>query len=59
MHDLMQGPTGGPLHMQVPWADSEDETLLADAAELRCLLSVSSFRERLWQDRTRDDYHLL
>jgi len=52
MHDLMQGPTGGPLHMPVPWADSEDETFLADAAELRGLLSASGFRERLWQDRT-------
>jgi len=30
---------------------SEDETFLADPAELRGLLSASGFRELFWQDR--------
>lgn len=40
MHDLVQGPNPGPLHMPVPEADA-----------LKRLLAASGFREILWRDR--------
>jgi SAM-dependent methyltransferase len=52
MHDLMQGPNPGPLHMPVPFADSEDESFLAETESLKALLARSGFREMLWRDRT-------
>ena len=42
MHDLVQGPNPGPLHMPVPEADA-----------LKRLLAASGFREILWRDRTQ------
>lgn len=52
MHDLVQGPNPGRLHMPVPDADSEDETFLAETESLKRLLSANGFREVLWRDRT-------
>jgi ubiquinone/menaquinone biosynthesis C-methylase UbiE len=52
VHDLVRGQTAGHLHMPIPPSDSEEETFLATADELRTLLSVSGFQERLWRDRT-------
>lgn len=52
MHDLVQGPNPGPLHMPVPEADTEDETFMAETDALKRLLAASGFREVLWRDRT-------
>lgn len=52
MHDLVRGPTAGPLHMPIPSADSEDVTFILQSGELRNLLSEMGFREVLWRDVT-------
>jgi SAM-dependent methyltransferase len=51
-HDLLAGEKPGPLHFPVPWADGPDESHLIGAKDLRALLHLCGFRERLWQDRT-------
>jgi SAM-dependent methyltransferase len=53
MHDVMQGPNPGPMHMPLPEADSEDEMHLSEAESLKRLLAASGFREILWRDRTQ------
>jgi SAM-dependent methyltransferase len=52
MHDVVQGPNPGSLHMPMPEADSEDEIFLAETGWLKRLLAASGFREILWRDRT-------
>lgn len=54
MHDVVQGPNRGPLHMPVPEADNEDEIFLAETDALRHLIAASGFREVLWRDRTAE-----
>ena len=51
-HDLLAGEKPGPLHFPVPWADGPGESFLIGAKDLRALLHLCGFRERLWQDRT-------
>jgi SAM-dependent methyltransferase len=51
-HDILAGETPGPLHFPVPWADGPEESFLIAAKDLRALLHLCGFRERLWQDRT-------
>jgi len=51
-HDLLAGHGDGPLQFPVPWADRAEESFLIEAEDLRALLRLCGFGERVWQDRT-------
>jgi len=52
LHDIFIGPKPGPLHLPVPWADTEAESHLVTPEALRRLLADLGFAELAWQDRT-------
>lgn len=52
LHDIFAGPQPGPLHLPVPWADTEAESHLVTPEALRRLLADLGFAELAWQDRT-------
>jgi ubiquinone/menaquinone biosynthesis C-methylase UbiE len=52
LHDILAGPEAQPLHLPVPWADTEAESHLMAPEALRKLLSERGFTELAWQDRT-------
>ena len=52
LHDIFTGPKPGPLHLPVPWADTEAESFLVTPEALRRLLADLGFTELAWEDRT-------
>ena len=52
LHDILAGPSGGPLHLPVPWADTQSESFLIAPETLRELLAKLGFDELAWEDRT-------
>ena len=52
-HDFMAGD-GRPIHFPVPWAESQDLSFLATAAETQVLLQDAGFEEVAWTDRSAE-----
>jgi ubiquinone/menaquinone biosynthesis C-methylase UbiE len=52
-HDFVAGD-GRPIHLPVPWAESEDLNFLATAAQTRDLLRDAGFAVTAWADRSAE-----
>ena len=57
-HDFVAGD-GRPIHLPVPWADSEDLNFLVTAEQTRDLLREAGFTSTAWADRSAEGIEFL